>query len=120
MGAEQHVASLGDLKMREDIKQRQAKAKRDKRIQSGMQYLGQGLGIVAKVNGVRSASPSKQTSTLLSAVSMGLSAGGSMFGGRNHQAAAPAAQQPAGTSASLMDFQVSDVRDSVQQLLLQQ
>lgn len=49
-----------------------------------MLYLGHGLGIAGKINGVRSASPSKQTSTLLFAVSVGLSAGGSIIGGRNH------------------------------------
>lgn len=97
MGTEQHVASMGDLKMRENAKQQQAKMKRDKKIEMGMRYLGQGLGIAGKINGVRAASPSKQNKMMLSAVSAGLSFGGSMMRDRSsHQHPAAPAQQPAG------------------------
>ena len=120
MGAEQHVASMGDLKMREDAKLRQAKMKRDKRIETGMRYLGHGLGIAGKVNGVRAASPSKQSNLLLSAVSAGLNAGGSMMRDRtsNHHAAA---QQPAGSfTPREIHWRLADSKASAQQLLLQQ
>ncbi|KAL8932237.1 MAG: hypothetical protein Q9216_006916 [Gyalolechia sp. 2 TL-2023] len=90
MGTEQLLASMGDLKVRELAKQQQAKAKRDKRIMQGVQYLGHGLGIAGKINGVRAASPSKQSNAMVSAVSAGLSFGGSMMKDRtshNHAAA---------------------------------
>ncbi|KAL9027481.1 MAG: hypothetical protein Q9196_004004 [Gyalolechia fulgens] len=90
MSKEQILASVGDLKVRELAKQQQAKAKRDKRIMQGVQYLGQGLGLVGKINGVRAASPSKQSNAMLSAVSAGLSFSGSMMKDRashNHAAA---------------------------------
>ncbi|KAL8950861.1 MAG: hypothetical protein Q9222_003138 [Ikaeria aurantiellina] len=97
MGSEQYVASMGALKMRENFKQQQAKMKRDKRVETGMRYLGHGLGIAGKINGVRTASPSKQSNLLLSAVSAGLNAGGSMMRDSrmsHHQSpAAPASQQ---------------------------
>ncbi|KAL8716433.1 MAG: hypothetical protein Q9220_000340 [cf. Caloplaca sp. 1 TL-2023] len=71
--------------------------KRDKRVETGMRYLGHGLGIAGKINGVRAASPSKQSNLLLSAVSAGLNAGGSMMRDSrmsHHQSpAAPASQQ---------------------------
>lgn len=91
MGTEQLLASMGDLKVRELAKQQQAKAKRDKRIMQGVSYLGHGLGIAGKVNGVRAASPSKQSNAMLSAVSAGLSFGGAMMKDRTSQshAAAP-------------------------------
>ncbi|KAL9000622.1 MAG: hypothetical protein Q9188_005632 [Gyalolechia gomerana] len=90
MGTEQFLASLGDLKVRERAKQKQVEAKRNKRIMRGVQYLGHGLGIAGKINGVRAASPSKQSNAMVSAVSAGLSFGGSMMKDRtshNHAAA---------------------------------
>ncbi|KAL8698122.1 MAG: hypothetical protein Q9201_006747 [Fulgogasparrea decipioides] len=98
MGNEQHVASMGDLQMREKSKERQAKMRRHQNLEKGIGYLGQGLGIAGKLNGARSTSPSKQSKLLFSAVSAGLNLGGSMMrdtGMSQHQAAASPAQQPA-------------------------
>lgn len=97
MGTEQFLASLGDLKVRERAKQQQVEAKRDKRIMRGVQYLGDGLGIAGKINGVRAASPSKQSNAMVSAVSAGLSFGGSMMKDRtSHNHAAAPTPTPAG------------------------
>ncbi|KAL8728543.1 MAG: hypothetical protein Q9181_005311 [Wetmoreana brouardii] len=98
MGDEQHVASMGDLQMREKSKERQAKMRRHQNLEKGMGYLGQGLGIAGKINGVRSASSSKQSNLLFSAVSAGLNLGGSMMRDTRmsqQDAAASPAQQPA-------------------------
>lgn len=94
MGAEQHVASMGDLRTREKFKQRQAKMKRAKRMETGIHYLGQGLGMA-----IKTASPSKESKLMLGAVSMSLSAGGSMMRDSrrsDEHRAALNAQQPAG------------------------
>ncbi|KAL8693181.1 MAG: hypothetical protein Q9224_003804 [Gallowayella concinna] len=45
LGAEQHVASMGEKIMRENFKQFQAKQKRDQRIKRGVGLVGQGIGI---------------------------------------------------------------------------
>ncbi|KAL8670713.1 MAG: hypothetical protein Q9168_004762 [Polycauliona sp. 1 TL-2023] len=79
LGAEQHVASMGDKIMRENAKQLQAKLKRRQRISQGVGLVGQGLGMAGAKG------PLKQGQVMLSAVSAGMGLGGSMMRPSNAQ-----------------------------------
>ena len=52
LGAEKHVASMGDLKMRQNAKDKQAKMEKQKKWEQGIKLAGQGVGMAGKINGV--------------------------------------------------------------------
>ncbi|KAL8777605.1 MAG: hypothetical protein Q9213_007791 [Squamulea squamosa] len=79
LGAEQHVASMGDQIMRENAKQLQAKQKRKQRVAQGVGLVGQGLGFAGAKG------PVKQGQVVISALSAGLGLGGSMMRQSNQQ-----------------------------------
>ncbi|KAL8733229.1 MAG: hypothetical protein Q9166_002246 [cf. Caloplaca sp. 2 TL-2023] len=89
MGAEQHVASMGDLKMRENFKEREAKMKRNKRMEQGARIVGQGIGLAGAKG------PVKQGQVIFGAISAGLGVGGSMMRQSNQRPVPQATHQPA-------------------------
>ncbi|KAL8770555.1 MAG: hypothetical protein Q9209_003811 [Squamulea sp. 1 TL-2023] len=90
LGAEQHVASMGDQIMRENAKQWQAKQKRKQRLSQGVGLVGQGLGFAGAKG------PAKQGQVMISALSAGLGLGSSMMRQSNQQRPmAQASNQPA-------------------------
>lgn len=99
LGPEEHVASMGDLKMREDLKVRQEKLRHEKSMEKGLKYLGDGLTVATKLSGLGSSSSSKQSGLLLSAVSAGLNLGSSaMKNSRMSDQHAAAVTNPAQTN----------------------
>lgn len=80
---------MGEKIMRENFKQRQAKQKRDQRIQRGVGLVGQGIGIAGAKG------PIKQGQVLFSAIGAGLGAGGSMMRQSNQRPTGQVVQQPA-------------------------
>ncbi|KAI4250716.1 MAG: hypothetical protein L6R42_008657 [Xanthoria sp. 1 TBL-2021] len=104
LGAEQHVASMGDKIMRENAKQFQAKQKRRQRINQGFGLVGQGLGIAGAKG------PVKQGQVMISAISAGMGLGGSMMRQSNPQRPmAQASNQPAPASTSHNSKKLKDM-----------
>ena len=51
MGPEEYVASIGDRKMREKVKEQQARLLHDKKIQKNMGLLSQSIDVAGKIGG---------------------------------------------------------------------
>ena len=78
---------MGDLKTREDLLARQKRLKRERSMEKGLKYLGDGLTVATKLSGLSSSSSSKQSGLMLSAVSAGLNLGSNvMKDNRQHEA----------------------------------
>ncbi|KAL8648500.1 MAG: hypothetical protein Q9226_005967 [Calogaya cf. arnoldii] len=104
LGAEQHVASMGDKIMRENAKQFQAKQKRKQRIHQGFGLVGQGLGLAGAKG------PVKQGQVMLSAVSAGMGLG-MMRHSNSQRPMAQGSNQPAPATAASISHNSKKTKD---------
>ena len=79
------VASMGDLKAREELLARQRKLRRERSMEKGLKVAGDVLTVATKLSGLSSSSSSKQSGLMLSAVSAGLNLGSNVMKDNNRK-----------------------------------